>query len=305
MLLLLLLVVAAGAALWAVRFRAREKPLVLTGSIEARDAEVGSLLGGRVRQVHAEEGDAVTAGQPLVTLETDLVDLQAREQRAHVAEARALLTRTRRGPRAEEVARARAEWENAEGDRRRLQSLLADGVIGRQQYDAAATRARTAGELYRERARGSRSEDLDAAEAALEREEGRLAYVLRQREEAVVRSPAAGTVEVLDLRPGDLVSAQQPVARILEPGQLWVRVYVPEPSLGRVRLRQKAHLSVDAFPGREFPGEVVEISDQAEYTPRNVQTLEQRMDQVFRVKVAVRAAPQLKAGMAAMVRLEE
>ena len=120
-----------------------------------------------------------------------------------------------------------------------------------------------------------------------------------------MRAPTAGTVEVLDLRPGDLVAPNQPVARLLEPGQLWVRVYVPEPSLGRVRVGQKAHLRVDAFPGREFPGRIVEISNQAEYTPRNVQTLEQRMDQVFGAKVAVENAPELKPGMAALVRLEE
>lgn len=302
---LLALALAAAGGLWAFGLRNGEKPLLLAGSIEARDAEVGSLLGGRVLRVHAQEGDRVTAGQPLVTLETDLVDLQVREQNARAAEARALRTRTRRGPRAEEVARAKAEWDNAEGDRKRLQSLLAEGVIGRQQYDAVATRARTAGELYRERARGSRSEDIAAAEAALEREEGRLAYLMRQREEAVVRAPSAGTVEVLDLRPGDLVAPQQPVARILEPDQLWVRVYVPEPSLGRVHLGQKAYLTVDAFRGREFPGRVVEIRNQAEYTPRNVQTLEQRMDQVFGVRVAIDAAAEIKPGMAAVARLEE
>lgn len=303
-LLVVLLLVAAGG-FWAFRSRNREKPLLLSGSIEARDAEVGSLVGGRVVAVHVEEGARVAAGQPLVSLETDLIGLQIREQQARVEEARANLARTRRGPRQEELARARAEWENAEKDRQRMESLLKDGVIGNQQYDAAATKARTAGELYRERARGNRPEDIAAAEAAHQREQERLAYLGRQKEEAVVRASAAGTIESLDLRPGDLVAPNQPVARILEPGQLWVRVYVPEPTLGRVRVGQKAFVRVDAFPDREFPGRVVEISDQAEYTPRNVQTLEQRMDQVFGVKVAIDPAPELKPGMAAIVRLEE
>lgn len=302
---IVLLLLAAAGGFWALRQRGRDKPLLLSGTIEARDVGVGSLVGGRVRQVHVEEGDRVTAGQPLVTLETDLVDAQIREQQARVDEARALHTRAQRGPRAEETARARAEWEYADSNRRRLEKLLADGIIGRQQYDEAATRARTAQELYRERARGSRSEDIEAASAAVEREEGRLAYAMRQKEEAIVRAPTAGTVEVLDLRPGDLVAPNQPVAWLLEPGQLWVRVYVPEPSLGRVRVGQKAHLRVDAFPGREFPGRIVEIGNQAEYTPRNVQTLEQRMDQVFGAKVAVENATELKPGMAALVRLEE
>jgi multidrug resistance efflux pump len=186
-----------------------------------------------------------------------------------------------------------------------LKSLLDEGVIGRQQYDDAATKAKTAQESYRELARGSRVEDIRAAEAALEREEQRLAFLLRQSQEAVVKAPADGIVESLDLRPGDLVAANQPVARILEPSQLWVRVWVPEPSLGRVRVGQKAAISVDTFPGREFPGSVVEIRQQGEYTPRNIQTLKQRMDQVFGVKVAVEPTRDLKPGMAARVRLLE
>jgi membrane fusion protein YbhG len=303
---LLVLVLLAGLAVfWALRLRRRDEPLLLSGSIEARDAAVGSLLGGRVRVVHVEEGSRVAAGQPLVTLETDLIDAQIREQQASVEQARAQMERVLRGPREEERARARAEAENAERERRRLEALLTQGIIGRQEYDAAATRARVAQEAYRELARGSRPEEIAAARAAVKREEERLAYLQRQREEAVVRASVAGTVEVLDLRPGDLVAPQQAVARILEPGQLWVRVYVPEPSLGRVRVGQKAFLKVDAFPDREFPGRVIEISDQAEYTPRNVQTLEQRMDTVFGVKVDIAPAAQLKPGMAALVRLEE
>ena len=83
-----------------------------------------------------------------------------------------------------------------------------------------------------------------------------------------------------------------------------MRVWVPEPALGRVRLGQKATITVDSFPRREFSGKVVEIREQGEYTPRNVQTLKQRMDQVFGVKVAIDPSPELKPGMAAMVRLE-
>jgi HlyD family secretion protein len=302
---LLILAVAAGGAFWAFRSSRREKPLVLSGSIEARDAEVGSLVGGRVSSVLVPEGATVRAGQPLVIFETDLGALQISEQRAVVGEKRANLAKMRAGPRSEEVVRARAESENAERERRRLKSLLDEGVIGRQQYDDAATKAKTAQESYRELARGSRVEDIRAAEAALEREEQRLAFLLRQSQEAVVKAPADGIVEALDLRPGDLVAANQPVARILEPSQLWVRVWVPEPSLGRVRVGQKAAISVDTFPGREFPGSVVEIREQGEYTPRNIQTLKQRMDQVFGVKVAVEPTRELKPGMAARVRLLE
>jgi multidrug resistance efflux pump len=303
--LIVLLLLAAAGGFWVLRSRGNDKELVLSGTIEARDVEVGSLVGGRVTAVDVHEGDSVKAGQTLVRFETDLGQLQIREQRAAADEARANLAKMRAGPRTEEIVRARAEAENAERERRRLKALSDEGVIGRQQYDDAATKAKTAEETYRELARGNRAEDIRAAEAALEREEQRLAFLIRQSQETVVKAPADGVVETLDLRPGDLVAANQPVARILEPGQMWVRVWVPEPLLGRVRLAQKGVITVDTFPKREFTGKVVEIRQQGEYTPRNIQTLKQRMDLVFGVKVAVDPTPELKPGMAAQIRLLE
>ena len=253
--------------------------------------------------VHVEEGSAVVAGQPIVTFETDLVDAQVREQEAVAAQAAATLARVLKGPRSEEVARAKAEWDNAERERRRLEALRKEGIVARQEYDDAATKAEVARKSYEELERGSRAEDVAAAQAALDREQQRLRYVKRQREEALVKAPATGIVQSLDLRPGDLVPANRPVATILEPAQLWVRVYVPEPRLGLVRVGQEAAVTVDTFPGREFRGRVVEIRDRAEYTPRNIQTVDQRSEQVFGVKVAIDPAPELKPGMAALVRL--
>ena len=303
--LVIVILAAAGVALWFFGSRRREKSLVLSGAIEARDVEVGSLVGGRVAKVLVEEGSRVSAGQPIVQLETDLVDLQIQQQKARVEEMRANLVKTLRGPRVEEIAKARAEATNAERERVRQKALLAEGIVPQQTYDAAATQAKTAAETLRELERGNRPEDIAAAKASLEREERQLAYLGRQRAESVVAAPAAGVIESLDLRPGDIVAPNQPVAKMLEPSQLWVRVYVPEPQLGRVRVGQKAAVKVDTYLDREFPGRIVEIRTQAEYTPRNVQTLDQRMDQVFGIKVAIDPAPELKPGMAATVRLVE
>lgn len=302
---IVLLIVAAGGALWYFRSRNGDDELVFSGTVEARDVEVGSLVGGRVVAVDVREGDPVKAGQTLVRFETDLGQLQIREQRAVVDEARANLARLRAGPRREEVVRARVQAENAERERKRLKALLDQGLIPRQQYDDAATAAKTALETYRELERGSRLEDVQAAEAALDQAEQRLAFLIRQSQETVVKAPADGIVETLDLRPGDLVGPNLPVARILEPGQTWVRVWVPEPMLGRVRVGQKAEITVDTFPGRKFSGRVVEIRQQGEYTPRNIQTLKQRMDLVFGVKVAIDPTPELKPGMSAQVGLLE
>ncbi len=304
-LLVLLVLAAAGALGWWLGVRKKEKPLLLSGAIEARDVEVGSLLGGRVAKILVEEGSRVSAGQPIVQFETDLVDLQIQQQKAKVEQARANLVKALRGPRVEEIASARAQAQNAEKERLRQKVLLEKGVTPQQNYDAAATQAKTSLEALKELERGNRPEDIAAARATLEAEERQLGYLERQRAESVVTAPAAGVIESMDLRPGDLVPPNQPVAKMLEPSQLWVRVYVPEPQLGRVRVGQRAALTVDTFPKKEFPGKVVEIRTQSEYTPRNVQTLDQRMDQVFGVKVAIDPSPELKPGMAATVRLVE
>jgi membrane fusion protein YbhG len=299
------ILLAAAAAAWTFASKRKEKPLVLSGTIEVRDVEIGSLFGGRVLKVLVEEGATIAAGQPVVAFETDLIDLQIAQEKAKVAQAKAALTKSLRGFRTEEVASARAQAENAEKERLRQKALLEQGIVGQQAYDAAETAARTANENYRELERGNRPEDIDAARATLEAEEKQLGYLERQKTESLVKAPADGVIESMDLRPGDLVLPNQPVAKMLEPSQLWVRVYVPEPELGRVRVGQRALLKVDTFPKKEFPGHVVEIRTQSEYTPRNIQTLDQRMDQVFGVKVAIDPTSELKPGMAATVRLEE
>src|SRR4029453_15800439 len=125
--------------------------------------------------------------------------------------------------------------------------------IGQEAYDAAATRATTTAEMLRELERGSRPEDIAAARAAVDAEERQLGYLKGHREERVARAPAPGGVGSLDLRPGDLVAPNQPVAKLLEPSQLWVRVYVPEPQLGRVRVGQQAAVKVDTSPKRQSP----------------------------------------------------
>ena len=301
-----LLLAVVGGAVWWFFFRPKpETKLVLSGSIEANTVQVGSLLGGRVATVHVKEGDTVHAGQPLVTFEPDLRDLEISQQRAQVAQALAELARVKRGPREEEVRQARINYESAEVDRKRFQALWEAGAIARRDYDATQVKAANARETLLAAQRGGPPEDVAAAAAAVAQARERLAFLERQHQELVVTAPATGRVETFDLRPGDLVAANQPVATLIEPDQIWVRVYVPEVQLGKVTVGQPAAIHVDSFPRRSFPGRVVEIRGQGEYTPRNIQTLDQRSDQVFGVKVAIDPTPELKPGMAAIVDLAE
>lgn len=297
--LLTLLVVA-----WACQGRASRDGLMAAGTIESNRVAVGSLVGGRVARVLIDEGSVVAAGDTLVVFETAMLDPEISEQESRLREAESRLALVREGPRSEQLARARIEAAAAERERARLEPLLERRVVSQQQYDQAAALAATKQETKREMERGSRSSEVSASEAAVARERARLEQLRARRDESIVRAPVAGIVETSHLRPGDLVGASQPAAEILEADQTWVRIYVPETKLGLVRLQQAASIQIDTFPDRRYPGRVVEIGARAEYTPRNVQTLEQRGDQVFAVKVAIDPNADLRAGMAALVTLD-
>src|SRR5580698_6424649 len=145
---------------------------------------------------------------------------------------------------------------------------------------------------------GNRREDVDLAKAAYSYDEARF----RERQ---VTAPSAATVEVLDVRPGDLIAPNTPVATLLEKDQIYVRIYIPETEIGHVQLGQKAEVRVDSFPKTVFEGVVEQINQQAEFLPRNVQTREERVHQVFGVKVRIDdSSNRVRAGMAADVKLK-
>ena len=146
--------------------------------------------------------------------------------------------------------------------------------------------------------RGNRPEDVELAKAAYAYDEARF----RERQ---VTAPSAAVVEVLDVRPGDIIAPNTPVATLLERDQIYVRIYIPETELGRVGVGQKAEVRVDSFPKTVFDGVVEQINQQAEFLPRNVQTREERVHQVFGVKIRINdPAGHVLAGMAADVKLK-
>jgi len=299
----LVLLAAATAALLYVRKQRQPQPLVLAGTLEARTVNVGSLVGGRVTRVHVDEGSQVAAGQVLVTLETETLDRQIAEQQAAIATARANLAKALNGPRDEEIRKAEAIASNDERDRRRLASLYSAGIVSKEMLDDAATKAKTSAEDLRVLREGTRKEDIAVARSQAEQQERHLATLMKQRDETVVRSTVSGIVQSFGLRPGDIVAPNQTVAEILEPNQLWVRIYVPETLLGLVRVNMPVRVRVDTFPSLWFSARVATVSHEGEYTPRNVQTRAQRAEQVFGVKVLVDPNPKLHAGMAADVDL--
>jgi len=299
---IVLVLAAAAAATIAYYVQARRpKELVLSGSLEARTVNVGSLVGGRVVRVLIDEGSHVAAGQTIVTLETETIDRQIREQQAAIESARANYAKALAGPRPEEISKAAAVAANDEKDRRRLAALYRAGIASKEMLDDTVTKAKGSSDDLRILQKGTRKEDIEAARAEVEQQSRRLDTLMKQRAETNVTSSVNGVVQSFGLRPGDLVAPNQSIAEILESSQLWVRVFVPETELGLVHANMPVRVTVDTFPNESFRGRVGSINPQGEYTPRNVQTQAQRAEQVFGVRVFVDPDPKLKAGMAATV----
>jgi multidrug resistance efflux pump len=265
---------------------------------------------------------------------------EAAEATAEAAQAR--YERLKTGSRQEDIRQAEAEWQRevaslalAQQDLGRTEWTYARRASSPAEYDSAraeqnrsvartaAARARfdllvagsrkediaeAAAELKRTRANalllqlGNRSEDIAEAEATLAEARGKLREVEAQLREACLRAPEQAVVEVLSVRKGDVVTPNQCIVRVLRADDLWVKVYVPETDLGFVRLGQAVTVTIDGFPGKRFQGTVEQIAGESEFTPRNVQSAEERRHQVFGVKVRVADPDGLfKSGMAAEV----
>ncbi|HEX7453814.1 MAG TPA: efflux RND transporter periplasmic adaptor subunit [Polyangiaceae bacterium] len=153
-------------------------------------------------------------------------------------------------------------------------------------------------------AAGSRVEDLKGAQAQVDGAQGRVDQIQTQIDELTVTAPAPSRVEALDLRPGDIIGPNATAAVLLEEKQLYVRIYVPETLLGHLKVGQTVLVSVDSFANQTFQGVVEHINEVGEYSPRNLQTADERADQVFATRVGLRTGfEQLRAGMAAFIQV--
>ena len=193
-----------------------------------------------------------------------------------------------------------ANWKMALAQKQAAQHKLDEWQHGYRAEEIAAAEAhyREARATLEKYEHGNRREDIDAAKA-------NYAYDQARFRERQVTAPSAAIVEVLDVRPGDLIAPNTPVATLLERDQIYIRIYIPETEIGRVHLGQKAEVRVDSFPNTVFDGAVEQINQQAEFLPRNVQTREERVHQVIGVKIRIGdPTGHVLAGMAADVKLQ-
>jgi len=274
----------------------------VSGTIETDEVRVASRYGGRVENILVHEGDSLKAGQLIM----ELVAPELTSRRSQIG---AQLAELEAGPRKEELEAAKHDWEaleaeldQARADAKRAEELFAQKTISQTEREQAATRARTleknsaaAKSRYELLVAGTRSERIDQARA-------QLAEIDTQLKEMKIFAPSDSVVEVLSVKVGDVLAANREVATLLLPQHLWVRVYVPEPWLGHIQLGEAVKVRVDSDPGKDFSGVVEQIAREAEFTPRNVQTVGERIKQVFGIKVRLDSREgKLRAGMAADV----
>jgi multidrug resistance efflux pump len=318
---LLVIVVGAIGAYLFVRHRAAHAPYEWSGTVEARTIEVGSKVGGRVQKVLVREGDDVDAGQALLVLEPGDLPAQRLQAEGQLIQAQAGLdrvaSRTQPTARRAEIAAAQArlqseevQLDKARMDQERFKKLFDAGAATKVDFDNADIAYRNnQAQLNAQRAvldqllQGT-PQDVRLAQGQVETAQGKLDQIDVMISELTVKTLLAARIESLDLRPGDILGVNAIAAKLLEPDQLYVRIYVPETQLGLIHLGQKVPVTVDTFPDRTFEGVVEFISSQGEFSPRNLQTADERADQVFAARVRLsNARDTLRAGMAAFVRI--
>lgn len=285
------------------------------GYVEAEKIEVGSRVGGRIEEVFVEEGDDVKAGDILVRFETVGMRAQLDEAKYRVGRLQAELEKAEAGPRPQEIAQAReqlaaatARLKRATNDHKRALER-GERFTTKAEIDELETSVQVAQNEERALAEqvamleeGTRAEDIIIARRTLEEAQAHVVLLEDQLDEGEVTAPVDATVEACDLQPGDLVAGGAPLATLVRADELWVRCFVPTTKITFVEPGQEVAVEVDSRPNETFAGRVLRVNRVAEYTPRNVQTFDQREDQVFGVKVRVED-PQgvLRPGMAATV----
>jgi len=318
------IVLVAGVALAAWHF---SRPagdagdIVLYGNVDLRQVSLAFDGAERIARLDVQEGDHVTAGQVLGELDTRTLRLQIAQSEAQIAVQQQALQRLKTGSRPEEIAQAGAQAAVAQADAElarqqleRLQSIrqtTAGRAVSQQDLDAAeARRKMTLAQLENLRKAerlaviGPRKEDIGQAQAQLNVAQAALALLRHQLELAQLKAPINAVVRARLLEPGDMASPQRPVFTLAIADPKWVRAYVSESQLGRVKPGMAATLRTDSQPDQPLTGKVGFISSVAEFTPKTVQTPELRTALVYEIRVlADDPDDQLRLGMPVTVRL--
>ncbi|HYK02889.1 MAG TPA: efflux RND transporter periplasmic adaptor subunit [Thermoanaerobaculia bacterium] len=270
----------------------------LNGRIEAPTVDLGPKVPGRVAEVFVREGDRVKAGALLVRLDLGETSIAVEREAAGVRSAEARAQDLEEGSREAEIGVVQAEVADrraavalAQKESERQRYLVEREVGTQQDYDRARTeleRARAALTAAQERLElareGTRRNQTAAAQAEAQRAQAVLKQSVSVAREGEIRAPADGVIVHRLAEPGQLVGAGQPAVTMAFANRLYVRTFIPETALGRVRMGMPASVTVDAYPGRRFAARISEISPEAEFTPKAVETKSERVNLVYAAK---------------------
>ncbi|MDR2529574.1 MAG: HlyD family efflux transporter periplasmic adaptor subunit [Synergistaceae bacterium] len=322
---LLLLLLGAGGAFYHFYgeelfpgARTAEKNLRLYGNVEIRQVLLGFRVPGRLDAIHYEEGQRVSSGDLLGVLDPLPYEIKLAEARAALRQARANLDKMERGYRDEEVRQAvarrdqiRVSLNQAERDHQRLSRLFSQSALSQKDLDAAAARrdqlraeltsAEAALALTRE---GYRMEDVKAAEAMVELASARFQEAGNALADTKLYAPSEGVILTRVAEPGSVLAAGQAVYALMLRRPVQVRAYVTEPQLGKIHLGMEGKIFMDSHPD-PVRGTISFIASEAEFTPKQVQTEDQRANLVYRVRLLAGEDKRLKNGMPVTVVLDD
>ena len=317
-LLVVVVAIVTGMAGYKLYGRA-EKGITATGTIEVTKTDITPKVAGYLAELKIKEGDMVTIGQLVARIDRPDLQAQLLRDEAALARAKAQLRDLEQGARTQELQEAAANLsaakslaEKAKADFERYSRLFRDGAISTQQLDnsrsaheVAANNLLAAQSRYSLLQAGTRPETIEAQRLEVQRSQAVLVSSQTQLADTSVASPLAGRVLSKNYEKGEFVNAGSAIATIGDMRDCWVKVYVATEQLGRIRLGQAAKVKIDAYPDRIFRGEIKEISQNAEYTPRQSITQRERANMVFAVKVKIDNAEEfMKPGLPADVVIE-
>ena len=317
-----LIVVAGAVAGWYFSTATADSSdeLTLYGNVEIRDARLAFKEQDRITNILVEEGDRVTEGQLLARLDTNRLQAQINEAQSSMDAQAAVVKRLEEGTRKEEIAEARAKvkasdarYQNELQRFQRIKQTTAAKATSQQNLDDArasldvATAQLAADQQALELAlAGPRKETIVEAKARLKSLQDGLALLKIRYGDLWLKAPEAGVVRSRLLEPGEMAGPDTPVLSLSLTNPKWVRAYIPEPELGRIRQGMKAQVISDSYPTQPFSGWIGFISPVAEFTPRNVETTDLRTKLVYEVRVFVKdPQDRLRLGAPVTVTVEE
>lgn len=304
-----------------------------SGTIEGTEIPVQPEQGGRIFNLSVHEGQFIKTGDIIAKLDPAQAQIALATAQSQQSQAQAKLNDLLGGTRSEEIRRLqniRAQTQaNAGGLAQNLQfeennlanaqKLFASGAMSKQELDveqnkfdtvkaqleAAQASVNAAQASLDQALAGYTQPTIQAQKAAVDMADQGVKTAELALSKLTIKSPVSGQVLYQNVQTGQVVNPGMTLVTLLDPSDLWVKVYVPETKLNQVKVGETAYVAVDAYPGKKFKGQIEYISDQAEFTPKNVQTKEERTTTVFAVKISItEGKDQLKSGMPADVTLQ-